>query len=173
MRERAASARACSAFVVFISYTVRFPLPRFLSREVPQHRRRLYGATSYGTPTYFQKQRDAKAVGLLEVDIAAARNQAIAKGFAERCKAAKEREEAARAAGEISEADEAAAVKLEDMYLALKEGGGYKPYWSSKPGKETRWPVSAMDIVLQSKVDGKSKNLGCLSKTWKSSFSRR
>ena len=142
---------------------------------MPRSQRRRFGATSFGTPTYLQKLRDAKADGHRRDDIVAARNEAIAEGFAKRGEAAVAREEAARAADEISKADEDGAVELEPMYQALKEGGGYKPYWSSKPGSETRWPVSAMDIQLQRKADGKDKNRNWrgLSSRWCGAYSSR
>ena len=140
-----------------------------------QGQRWRYGATSFGTPTYDQKMRDAKADGHFHTDIVAARNQAIAEAFAKRCEVAVKREEAALAAGEISQADKYGAKELEAMFQALKEGGGYKPNWSSKPGSETRWPVSAMDIQLQRKADGKDKNRNWrgLSSRWCGAYSSR
>ena len=136
-----------------------------------------FGATYFGTPTYDQKMRDALAEGHGWKNITAARQQAIAEVFAERCEAAVEREVAARAAGEITKADKDDAKKLEPMFQALKEGGGYKPKFSSKPGSETRWPVSAMDIVLQRKHDGRTKTKNNhwrgLSKAWEKKFQAR
>ncbi len=136
---------------------------------MPKSQWHYFGATHWGTPKPQQKLRDALASGISKREAQAARKQVTLEIFEERCEAAELREKVARAAGTITPDDEEAAKKLEPMYEALKKGGGYKPQYSSKPGSETRWPTSAMDIHLQRKADGKdeSYNWRGLSKAWK------
>ena len=132
-----------------------------------------YGATRWGTPKPLQKVRDSLVTGISEADTAAARKQVVLEVFDARVAAAMEREKAAWAAGAITEADKDAAKALEPMFQLLKKGGGYKPKYSSKPGSETRWPTSAMDIHLQRKVDGKDEGYNTwrgLSLTWKVAY---
>lgn len=147
----------------------------FFSREVPKSQRHHYGATRWGAPTAAQKRRDSQAIGISQANTRAARKQVKREILDARCEAAKLREVVARAAGTITPDDEEAAKKLEPMYEALKKGGGYEPRYSSMPGAETRWPTSAMDIVLQRKADGKDENSNWrgLSKTWSQAYSTR
>ena len=136
---------------------------------MPKGQRHLYGATKYGTPKAHQKIRDSLAAGNSRTNTLAARQLLILEIFEARCAAAVKREEDAWAAGTITKADKDAAKALEPMFQLLKKGGGYKPHYSSKPGSETRWPTSAMDIHLQRKADGKDESRG-LSVTWNKMF---
>ena len=175
--QRGVRARSCAFGMYFFPqpHTIHSSLLPFSSREVPKGQRHLYGATKYGTPKPHQKRRDTLAKGITQDNAQAARAQITLEIFEARCAAAVEREKAAWVAGAITAADKDAAKALEPMFQLLKKGGGYKPRHSSKPGSETRWPTSAMDIHLQRQADGKdeSYNWRGLSMTWNVTYNKR
>ena len=137
-----------------------------------KHLRHRFGATRHGKPKSEQMLRDAMTAGSSKSDLQAARRGSTDVIMGQRDAQALARVEAKRKEGSITKEDEAKAEELEPMFQVLKRGNGYKPFISSL--NCTRYPISAMDIVLQRRADGKDwRSKSCLSWNWYQAASRR